>query len=92
MIHSLMNWTRAAYTSLIRKRNTQEEYRGYEHAMKSIFSGIPVELVEQEVDDRIYFSKGSGHFEKGMLRFLENKKAMDLVFQAGREKGDHEHE
>lgn len=92
MINGLMNWTRAAYTSLVRKRNAQEEYRGYEHAMKSIFSGIPVELVEQEVDDRLYFSKGSGHFEKGMLRFLENKKAMDLVFQAGKERRNCEHE
>lgn len=89
MIHSLMNWTRAAYTSLVRKRNAQEEYRGYEHAMKSIYSGIPVNLVEQEIDDRIYFSRGSGHFEKGMLKFLENKKAMDKAFQ---ERRNHEYE
>ena len=89
MIHSLMNWTRAAYTSLVRKRNAQEEYRGYEHAMKSIYRGIPVNLVEQEIDDRIYFSRGSGHFEKGMLKFLENKKTMDKAFQ---ERRNHEYE
>lgn len=89
MIANMMNWTRAAYTSLIKKRNTQEEYRGYDHAMKAIFKGVPVELVEQEVEDRIYFSGGSGHFEKGMLRFLENKKAMDIAFQ---ERRNHEHE
>lgn len=92
MIHSLMNWTRAAYTSLVRKRNAQEEYRGYEYAMKSIYRGISIERVKQEIEDRIYFSRGSGHFEKGMLRFLENKKAMDLVFQAFQERRNYEYE
>jgi len=89
MIANMMNWTRAAYTSLIKKNNAQEEYLGYDYAKKAVFKGVPVEVVEQEVEDRIYFSRGSGHFEKGMLKFLENKKAMDKAFQ---ERRNHEYE
>jgi hypothetical protein len=89
MIAKLMHHVRKWIEEREQRRNAKEEYRGYEYAMRSIFQGIPVRLVEQEVEDRIYFSRGSGHFEKGMLNFLENKKGMDLVFQ---ERRNHEHE
>lgn len=92
MIAKLMHHVREWFERRKRKRNAQEEYRGYEHVMKAIYRGIPIEEVKQEIQYRIYFSRGSGHFEKGMLRFLENKKAMDLVFQAFQERRNHEHE
>ena len=87
MIAKLMHHVRKWIEGREREREVNEEFKGYFHAMKSIYRGIPVSLVEQEIDDRIYFSRGSGHFEKGMLKFLENKKAMDKAFQERRNYG-----
>ena len=92
MFNSLRSGIEEWFKRRKRKRNAQEEYQGYEYVMKAIYRGIPIEEVKQEIQYRIYFSRGSGHFEKGMLRFLENKKAMDLVFQAFQERRNYEYE
>jgi hypothetical protein len=89
MIAKLIHWVRKRIEIRKREREVDEEFKGYFHARKLSEKGTPLSRIEQEVEDRIYFSRRSGHFEKGMLRFLENKKGMDLVFQ---ERRNHEHE
>lgn len=66
-------------------RNAMEEAKGYEYATKLYWGGTPERLIEQEISDRIFFSGGTGYFEKGMLGFLRNVKEVDLVYQVGKE-------
>lgn len=87
MIAKLMHHVRKWIEEREREREVDEEFKGYFHARKLSEKGIPLNMVEQEVEDRIYFSRGSGHFEKGMLNFLENKKVMDKAFQERRNYG-----
>lgn len=89
MIAKLMHHVREWIEERKREREVDEEFKGYFHARKLAERGTPLNMVEQEIDDRIYFSRGSGHFEKGMLKFLENKKTMDKAFQ---ERRNHEYE
>ena len=89
MIAKLMHHVRKWIAERKREREISEEVKGYFHARKLSKRGTPLNMIEQEVEDRIYLSKGSGHFEKGMLNFLENKKAMDKAFQ---ERRNHGHE
>lgn len=92
MIAKLMHHVRKWIEERKREREVDEEFKGYLHARKLSEKGVRTSEIEQEVEGRIYLSKGSGHFEKGMLRFLENKKAMDTAFQAGGERRNHGHE
>ena len=92
MIAKLMHHVRKWIEERKREREVDEEVKGYFHARKLSKRGASFNMIEQEVEDRIYFSRGSGHFEKGMLNFLENKKAMDKAFHAGRERRNHGHE
>ena len=68
-----------------KRRDALEEARGYEHATRLFWRGTPEHLIEQEIRDRIFFSRGTGHFEKGMYGFLRNVKEMNLVYQAREE-------
>ena len=92
MIAKLMHHVRKWIEEKKREREVEEEVKGYFHARKLFEKGVRISEIEQKVENRIYFFRGSGRFEKGMLNFLENKKAMDLVFQAFQERRNHEHE
>lgn len=89
MIAKLMHYVRRWIEERKWEGEMDEEFKGYFHARKLSEKGVRTSEIEQEVEDKIYFSRGSGHFEKGMLNFLETKKAMDIVFQ---ERRNHGHE
>lgn len=83
MIAKLTHHVRKWIEEKKREKEVNEEFNGYIHARKLSERGAPTYMIEREVEDRIYFSRGSGHFEKGMLKFLRNKKA----FQERRDYG-----
>lgn len=89
MIAKLMHHVREWIEERKLEREISEEVKGYFHARELSERGVRTSEIEQGVEDRIYFSRGSGHFEKGMLKFLENKRAMDKAFQ---ERRNHEYE
>lgn len=91
MIGRFLHWLRKRIERIKRDAAAVESYRGYERAMKLFYAGLSIQELEQEVEDRVFFARGAGHFEKGMLEFIDSTKAIDIITATRNEK-DHDDE